>query len=921
MSGDHWRRVEELFHRAADLSPAERASFLTHECAGDEKLRGDVESLLAHDAASGEIIQTAVGRAADQLPEPGDGGEQFLGRHVGGYVITELIGKGGMGMVFKALDTRLNRPVAIKVLPPDCFADAERKRRFLHEAKSASALNHPNIVTIHGIVEEQGIDFIIMEYVSGKTLDQVTPRKGMPLRRALKYSLEIADGLSAAHASGIVHRDIKPSNVMVTSQDRVKILDFGLAKLTEPAGSEGPTLSLETEPGKVIGTAAYMSPEQAEGKPADARSDIFSFGVLLYELVTGRRPFQGETPMRIISAVITQEPAPVRSIVEEVPREIEKIVSRCLRKDPARRIQNMLDVRLALEEGLEELDAPPEAAVAPRPRRRVWVGWTAAALAVGLTLGASIAERFLRKEPITFRRLTFRQGEVIDARFAPGGSVVYTAAWDGPPSRLYSVQPGAREARDLGLPPGRILSISRSGEMLMQLAPRGTLAQVPLAGGVPRELLENVAGAAWDPAGNQIAVIRTTGGRHRVEYPIGTVLYETSQVRPPFELKFSPGGDLLAFFDYTEVGDYSVAVVGSGHARRTLSAGWRVVGGLAWSPDGREIWFAAARTGSDPALYAVNLSGRERVLEQIAGWPNLFDIDRDGQVLVGLVDSRVGIRGMAPAAKEERDLSWLDGSAAEAMSSDGKLVVFAELSSGEGRNAAIYLRGTDGSPAVRLGYGNRPSLSPDGKWVLCIRRDNNASQLVLLPTGPGETRTLPTSGVRPISAEWFPDGQRILLIGNEVNQPARTYVVDVATARVRPITTPGVRASGVSPDGREAVVLTPAGKLLLHSLNSDAQRVVAAVDPGVSVIRWSADGRHLFLLRRAGGTPERGGSARDEIQRLDTSTGRTDIWRELKPPDPMADFFQSVVLSADGQAYAFSYQRDLTTLFLAKGFR
>jgi eukaryotic-like serine/threonine-protein kinase len=413
-------------------------------------------------------------------------------------------------------------------------------------------------------------------------------------------------------------------------------------------------------------------------------------------------------------------------------------------------------------------------------------------------------------------------------------------------------------------------------------------------------------------------VVRTVAGRNRVEYPIGTVLYETTQVRPPLFLRVSPKGDLVAFFDFTEVGDYSVTIVGPRHPRQVLSAGWRIAGGIGWSPDAREIWFAGGRTGSDPALYGVDLRARERMLAQIAGWPYLCDIASDGRLLLSLVDSRVGVRGLAPGAKEERDLSWLDASAAEGLSSDGKVLVFSELSSGEGRNAAIYVRGTDGSPAIKLGYGNRPSLSPDGNSVLCIRRDENASHLLLLPTGPGEARTIPDNGIRPQTAEWFPDGQRILLTGNQSNQPPRTYIEDLATGKARPVTAPGVRASGVSPDGHAAVVIA-AGKVYLLSIGTGAETVIGSVEPGVSVLRWSGDGRHLFLLKRGGGTQDRGGSAREAILRLDTGTRQTELWRELKTPDAMASFFQSVMLSRDGQAYAFSYQRDLATLYLVNG--
>jgi serine/threonine protein kinase/Tol biopolymer transport system component len=916
MSEDRWPRIEDLFHRAADLPAADRAAFLSTACAGDDELRREVETLLANDDPENNVLEAAVAGAAKHLPDAG-AYENLVGKQVGPYLIASLIGQGGMGMVFKARDTQLNRTVALKVLPPDHFADPERKRRFLQEAQAASALNHPNIVTVYGITQEDGADFLIMEYAPGKTLDQLMPRKGLPLKQALKYAIEIADALAAAHAARIVHRDVKPSNIIVTEQGRLKVLDFGLAKQVAPP-QEDDTSEPITKAGQVFGTAAYMSPEQAEGKPADARSDIFAFGALLYEMVTGRRAFQGQNVITILAAVMNQEPPLPHTIVPNAPSELEWIVRRCLKKDPERRIQHMVEVKLALQELLEETESAPVGPAAVKPQHRVWLVPALIALVLGLAPGAWLGNRIFRKEPITFQRLTFRNGDLYMARFAPGGSVVYAAKWDETSPAVFSVQPGNREARDLGLPSGNILAVSHSGDMALLLGANGrsegTLAQVPLGGGAPREILENVTAADWDPGGKSMAVVRTVDGRHRIEYPIGSVLYETQSLRAPLFVRISPGGDLVAFFDFGEAGDYSVSVIGAKRPRQVLSRGWRAIGGMAWSPNGKEIWFSGGRTGVDPAVYAVDLSGRERMLTQVTGWGLIFDVASDGGALLSTVDSRIGIRCLAPGAKEERDLSWLDASNVYDFANDGSALLFSELSYGEGRNTAVYLRRTDGSPAVRLGYGNRPSLSPDGKRVVCTRRDAERSQILLLPTGPGEPTLLPADGIRPEIVEWFPDGKRILVTGDEPGQQPRTYVRDLAGGKTSAVTSAGVRASKVSPDSQSVVVIK-AGKLYLHSIDSGNETAIGSVGKSDSVMRWSSDGRYLFLERNE---PD---NRTAKIIRMDVHTGRSEIWRELKPPEQTAVITGLARISGDGKSYAFSYQRDLATLYLVRGLK
>jgi len=334
------------------------------------------------------------------------------------------------------------------------------------------------------------------------------------------------------------------------------------------------------------------------------------------------------------------------------------------------------------------------------------------------------------------------------------------------------------------------------------------------------------------------------------------------------------------------------------------------VAGLSWSPRGDEIWFAATRSGSDPALYAVSLSGRERVVVREAAWIVLHDVAPDGRVLLATVNSRVGIRCLPPGASEERDLAWLDVSNVQELSDDGKEMLFSELSYGEGRNSAIYLRRTDGRPAVRLGYGHAPKLSHDGKWVLCFHRNAGGSELLVLPTGAGEARVLTGDELQYGSAEWFPDSRRILFVGNQPNRPVRTYVRDLAGGQSKPITPEGVRASRVSPDGK-FVIIIDSGRLCLRAVDGGPLRPVAAIEPGESVLRWSGDGRYLFLKRPVEG--------KLSIFRVEVSTGKKELWREFKPPEPGAIFFGPVALSADGKSYAFSFQRDLAVLYLATG--
>ncbi len=369
----------------------------------------------------------------------------MVGRSISHYEVIEKLGEGGMGVVYKARDTRLNRLVAIKVLPPERVADPERKRRFVQEAKSASALNHPHIITIHDIGSENGTDFIAMEYLEGKTLGQMIPPKGMAPREALNYAVQIADALAAAHSKGIVHRDVKPGNVMVTQSGVAKVLDFGLAKLTEwSAGEEVSTRTMleRTADGVVVGTVAYMSPEQAEGRPADARSDIFSFGVVLYQMLTGRQPFHGKSPLSTIAAILRDEPLAPASINAEVPAEVERVVARCLEKDPARRFQNAANLKIVLEWLTRDVGAEKGGTAEPATRARGWKRAVGASLATLAAAGAiAAAVHWLRQPaaapPSNIVRVTTNLGLTCTPALSPDGRLLAYASDRGGVGNLH----------------------------------------------------------------------------------------------------------------------------------------------------------------------------------------------------------------------------------------------------------------------------------------------------------------------------------------------------------------------------------------------------------------------------------------------------------------------------------------------------
>jgi Tol biopolymer transport system component len=671
------------------------------------------------------------------------------------------------------------------------------------------------------------------------------------------------------------------------------------------------------------------------GEDLDRRTDLFSLGIVLYEMTTGRPAFSGPTSAAVFDAILHRAPVPPLQINPQLPPRVEEILDKALEKDLKLRYQNASDFRVDLQRLRREADAHKSAKVAvqtaepvaappankPRVSRVV-------ALASGIAVIALIAGAYLLGKrdglassitPPTYHQLTFRGGTIRMARFAPDGkNIVYSAAWEGNPIELLVTRPDSPESRPFGLSKAEVLSISQAGEMAVLLNSHnidpyinaGTLGRVPLGGGAPREVLENVQWADWSPDGTNFAVVREYGGLSRLEYPIGKVLYQTGGwLSHP---RISPKGDEVAFIEHPVRRDDagSIAVVNLSGKMKTLSAGWVTAWGLGWSPNGSEVWFSSTRIGYGRYLSAVNLSGKERLLAREPGTLSLQDIARDGRVLITRDVPRVGMVGITAGSSKERDLSWLDWSAPKDLSLDGKTLLFTESGEAGGENYSTYLRGTDGSPAIRLGDGASFALSPDQRWALA-GLPKAPVQFDLLPTGAGESRELTHDQINRLWARWFPDGKRLLFSGDEPAKGVRLYVQDVNGSSAKAITDEGVNASmiAISPDGKQVALVGADQRTSLLTLNSGEIRAVPGLEVGEVPIAWTSDGRSLFVYRL--------GEVPATVNRLELATGRKQLWKQLIPPDVSGvTDISSILITPDGNNYVYEYGRTLSDLYL-----
>ncbi len=866
------------------------------------------------------------------------------GSRLGPYEILAPLGAGGMGEVYRARDERLRRDVAIKVLSSDLSGDAERRKRFEQEARSASSLNHPNIVTIYDIGSTGDVVYIAMELIEGRTLRELENEGPLPTKRLLDLAFQIADGLAKAHAAGIVHRDLKPENVMVTRDGVVKILDFGLAKLlprADAAGDSGNTAIQETLPGTVLGTIGYMSPEQASGKPVDFHSDQFSFGSILYEAATGKRAFQRATSAETMTAIIREDAEPVGRLNSKVPAPFRWLIDRCLAKEPDGRYASTRDlasdlrsIRDHLSETSTETSSAgsgsgvDQAASPVRHPARLWRSvLTAAAILASLLAGMWMGKRFSRTPPPSYQQITFGSGTIRSARFAPDGqTIVYSVAWDGNPLKLFLKHPSSPDSLPLELPSSNLLGISPTGEMAIALDCRsnhpgvcaGTLATAALTGGAPRPVAEGIQEADWASDGEKFLVVRDIDGKARIEYPMGKVLYQTSG--HVSYARLSPKGDRIAFLDHPFPLDDAgvVAVIDLSGAKTTLTGKWASEHGLAWSPSGDEVWFTATEAGANRSLYAVSLAGKLRVVARVPGGLKLHDIAKNGRVLLTRESPRVGIRGMLAGDERERDMSFLDYSFAADLAADGTTLLFDEEGEAGGANYTVFLRKSDKSPVVRLGEGNALALSPDGKWTLAII-PAPGSPLLLLPNGTGDRKSIALGSVNAEQgATWLPDSKSVLFGGSEPNHGLRIYLLGVDGEKPRPVTPEGVIVAlpgfAVSNDGKWVAAISPDHKGTMYPLDGSAPKIVPGILAGEFPLRFSPDDRFLYLWKR--------GDIPAHVNRVEVATGKRDLWKDLMPADPAGvERISNVLVAPDAKSYVYCYARLLSDLFVVEGLK
>ncbi len=854
------------------------------------------------------------------------------GTKIGPYEIMSLLGAGGMGEVYRARDSRLRREVAVKILPPSFAQDADRLRRFEQEARAVGALNHPNILAIFDVGTQDGAPYLVSELLEGQSLRQ--QMQGAPLsgRKAVDYGMQIARGLAAAHEKGVVHRDLKPDNVFVLNDGRIKILDFGLAKLRQEDLFASGTPDVQTvdhppsgtTPGQVVGTVGYMSPEQVRGQTTDHRTDIFAFGAILYEMLSGKRAFKRDSSVETMNAILKEEPPELEEVTSNLTPGLDRVVRHCLEKNPAQRFQSASDIAFDLETISNQSATGSRLKAVAAERRSYWKQAVGALAVVAALAGTYYAARN-SAPPLTprFHQLTFQRGTIYGARFAPDGqSILFSAAWNGAPKeQVYTTRTDALMSRPIDLMDSEVLSISSKGEMAIRqrtvggTVPRGMLSVVPLTGGAPRELLGDVGDASWSPGGDALAAVHQLAGESRLEYPIGKTILTTSTGNIT-DAEVSPDGKLIAYFDHPNAGDtrgYVAVVDLSGKARR-LTREWSDLTGLAWSRSGDEIWFTGSDAGINSALYAVNLSGKLRDLLHIPGRLHLFDISKDGQVLITNEATRLEAYGLHASQGKDIDLSWFDWTIARSVSNDGQWAVLEEDGEGGGPQYSVFLRKTDGSPAIRLGSGMGLDISPDAQWVASTSVTQPAPT-VLLPAGAGQPVTLGDGRLfHSQGLRFLPDGKGVIMIAAEPGHAPRTYIQTLDGSAPRAFGPEDFRGTRVSPDGKSVLGRKDRAVWIVPMSGEPTGQPLPFVKADETVVGWAADGNSIYVADTS--------SLPAKVYIMNIKTGERKLHLQYAPADPSGvPGVGGGHITPDGKFYIYDVARTLSYLYVVEGLK
>jgi len=845
------------------------------------------------------------------------------GIRLGPYEVLAPLGAGGMGEVWRARDTKLDREAALKFLPASFADDPERLARFEREAKVLASLNHTNVASIYGFHEHEGLRFLAMELVPGVDLAERLKKGSVPFSEAVDMARQIAEGLEVAHEQGVVHRDLKPANIKLTPEGRVKILDFGLAKALDPGASSGPgrdvansptITSLGTVAGVILGTAAYMSPEQARGKSVDKRADIWAFGCVLYEMLTGRLAFDGDTISDTMAAVLTRDPD-WSALPSAVPPRVRELLVRCLRKDPKERLRDIGDARIELGDGARQPIPIPAAPAVPTRR---WLPFVAAvAVVAALVGGAMFGRRSARTGSAEFRPLTFGRGFVHSARFGSDGkTVIYGAAFEGRPLALFTTRTDGFESRPIDLPSADIAGLSKDGQLALLLGRHhdrswlriGTLAQVALSGGTPRELMENVYDADIAPDGKQFAVVLRDGDDQVLQYPIGKELARThGWIGQP---RIAPDGQRVAFVDHRVWGDDlgEVKLVDAGGKIVLLGPEQQYVQGVCWSPDGSEAWFTVGDDIRGGTLFRVTPGSAPRLVLRAPALIRVQDVSADGHILILTDDTWVTLSGRLAGDESEHNYSWWANDSIAAIASDG--------ASYAGWTGSIVVNGEYGvffrrgkAPPVQLTMGASVGFTPDGKYVMTTSVAGNPASLTMVPVGAGTSRVLDLGGavVRVGGGQqvsFSADGNRMAFVGAKRGEGRRAWVMEIPGGTARAVSTEGANSAIISPDGTKVVVGDEKRGMFVVS---DAGQKSLGAPITDRPLAWAADGCCVYSWD---------GTLPPRIFSTDVKSGQRAFVRELVSPDSAGLTYGWLTLSPDGRFYLQRVRRIFSTVVL-----